>query len=45
MTNGRKMVVFLRDSIFDKVELRKGNEINTKDYDFEETGRQVVAVS
>ena len=25
MTNGRKMVVFLRDSILDKVELRKGN--------------------
>ena len=43
-TNGRKMLVFLRDSILDKVELRKGNEINTKDYDFEETGRQVVAV-
>ena len=25
MTNGRKMLVFLRDSILDKVELRKGN--------------------
>ena len=31
MTNGRKMVVFLRDSIFDKVELRKGNrKMNNK---------------
>ena len=31
MTNGRKMVVFLRDSILDKVELRKGNrKMNNK---------------
>ena len=30
-TNGRKMVVFLRDSILDKVELRKGNrKMNNK---------------
>ena len=31
MTNGRKMLVFLRDSILDKVELRKGNrKMNNK---------------
>ncbi len=31
MTNGRKMVVFLMDSILDKVELRKGNrKMNNK---------------
>lgn len=31
MTNGRKMVVFLRDCILDKVELRKGNrKMNNK---------------
>ena len=31
MTNGRKMVVFLRDSILDRVELRKGNrKMNNK---------------
>lgn len=31
MTNSRKMVVFLRDSILDKVELRKGNrKMNNK---------------
>lgn len=31
MTNGRKMVVFLRDSILDKIELRKGNrKMNNK---------------
>jgi len=31
MTNGRKMVVFLRDSILDKVKLRKGNrKMNNK---------------
>ena len=30
-TNNRKMVVFLRDSILDKVELRKGNrKMNNK---------------
>ena len=30
-SNGRKMVVFLRDSILDKVELRKGNrKMNNK---------------
>ena len=31
MTNGRKMVVFLMDSILNKVELRKGNrKMNNK---------------
>ena len=31
MTNGRKMVVFLRDSILDKVEFRKGiRKMNNK---------------
>ena len=31
MTKGRKMLVFLRDSILDKVELRKGNrKMNNK---------------
>lgn len=42
MTNGRKMLVFLRDSIWDKVELRKGNrKMNNKKHGSNQMGRVI----